>query len=71
MQRSTRGRESKRENGRQAEEDFGPSELTVETLYGETEHRWGAIEEDGTETTKDESVTSDGYWKRIHYNTDI
>jgi len=48
-------------NGRQVEEDFGPSELAVETLYGETEQRSGAIEEDGKERAKDGSVTSDGY----------
>jgi len=29
------------------------------------------MEEEGTETARDESVTSDGYWKRIHYNTHI
>lgn len=46
-------------NRRQAEKsDFGPNELTVETLYGETGDGLGAIEE-GMETLRDESVTSD------------
>ena len=32
-------------NGGQVEKDFEPSELTVETLYGETGNKLGAIEE--------------------------
>lgn len=39
IQRSTRKRwELRRENERQVDEDFGPSELTVETLYREREN---------------------------------
>ena len=65
-----RRRETRQENGGQVEDDFGPSELTMGTLYGGTGNRLGKIEE-GAETTRDESVTSGGYWKRIHYNTHI
>jgi len=59
-----------KKNGGQVEDDFGPSELIVETLYGGTGNRLGKIEE-GAETTRDESVISRGYWKRFHYNTHI
>jgi len=40
IQWSMRRGETWQENGGKVEDDFGPSELTVETLYGEWETDW-------------------------------
>jgi len=46
IQRSTRRWKLRRENGRRADEDFEPSELTVKTLYGEGTDGLEKIEEE-------------------------